>query len=95
MKNRPAKKKNAPTPKRKYTRKKEVVVANKKTASPERVVVSDAEATIKFAILDGIIDQWHKKDEPNFAQRTRDKVFENLFRPEFGWAIGEYLATLK
>lgn len=56
-----------------------------------RKVVSDAEATIKFAIFDGITDQWHKKNEQNFVQLVRDKVFETLFRPEFRWALEEYL----
>lgn len=97
MKKGPAKKKTAPTPtpKRKYNRRPVATAVNMKTTASQRRVVSDAEATIKFAIFDGIIDQWQKKDEPNFAQRTRDKVFETLFRPEFRWALQEHLESLK
>lgn len=58
-------------------------------------MISDAEATVKFAIFDGIVHNWHKKDEPNFVQLVRDKVFENLFSPHLRWAVEEHLGTLK
>ncbi len=57
--------------------------------------LSDAEDTLKFAIFDGLVDQWHKKNEPNFAQIVRDRIFEKLFQPQYQWAIKEHLATLK
>jgi hypothetical protein len=56
--------------------------------------MTDAEATVKFAILNGIIDQWHKKGDPQFAEIIRDKVFENLFAPHLKWAVEEYLEQL-
>lgn len=57
--------------------------------------MTDAEATVKFAIFDGITDQWHKKDDPRFAHLIRDKVFERLFDPTLRWAVEEYLQELK
>ena len=98
MKKRPAKK-TAHTPKRKYTKRENNdkmtgwgVTLN--TNHTERRVITDAEATVKFAIFDGIIDQWHKKDEPNFAQLVRDKVFERIFEPQFRWAVEAHLQNL-
>lgn len=98
-------KKKAPTSK-KVSRKrkaKEPVFAprsyNGKTIGPietmRKRVVTDAEATIKFAIFDGIVDQWNKKDDPGFVQAVRDKVFETIFVPSLRWAIEEHLETLK
>ena len=57
--------------------------------------MSDAEATVKFAIFDGITSNWHKKDDPKFAEIIRDSVFEKIFEPHLKWAIEEYLDELK
>lgn len=57
--------------------------------------MTDAEATIKHAIFDGLIDQWHRKNHPNFAEILKDKVFDALFAPHYRWAIEEYLEELK
>jgi len=54
--------------------------------------MSDAEATVKFAIFDGITSNWHKKDDPKII---RDAVFTKIFEPHLKWAIEEYLDELK
>ena len=58
-------------------------------------VITEAEATIKYAILDGIVGQYHKKDDPNFIQLIRDKIFDEIFRPQYRWALEEHLAKRK
>ena len=57
--------------------------------------MTDAESTVKFAIFNGIVDQWHKKNDPKFAEIIRDKVFESLFAPHLKWAVEEYLKELE
>lgn len=56
--------------------------------------ISDAEASVRFAIFNGITTQWHRKNEPDFAEIVRDSVFENLFAPHLKWATEEYLKEL-
>jgi hypothetical protein len=56
--------------------------------------MTDAEATVKHAIFSGIIDQWHRKDDPNFALIIQNKVFESLFAPHLKWAVEEYLKEI-
>ena len=57
--------------------------------------MSDAEATVKFAIFDGITSNWHKKDDPKFMEIMRDEIFSKIFEPHLKWAIEEYLDELK
>jgi len=57
--------------------------------------MSDAEATIKFAIFDGITSNWHKNNDPKFAEIIRDAIFTKIFEPHLKWAIEEYLDELK
>lgn len=53
--------------------------------------MTHAEATVKFAILSAISAEWEKKD----PEALRDAIFNNLFKPEFRWAIELYLEELK
>ena len=57
--------------------------------------MTDSESTIKFAIFDAIVSNWHKKNDHEFAEVVRDKVFEKIFEPHLKWAIEEYLEELK
>lgn len=57
--------------------------------------MSDAESTVKFAIFDGVISNWHKKSDPKFAEIIRDEVFNKLFEPHLKWAVKEYLNELE
>lgn len=56
---------------------------------------SDAETTVKFAIFNGITENWHKKNDPSFAEITRDEIFGQLFAPHLRWAVEEYLEEIK
>jgi len=57
--------------------------------------MTDAEATVRFAIFSGITSIWHKESDPNFAAIIRDAVFTKIFEPHLKWAIEEYLEELK
>lgn len=56
--------------------------------------MSNAESTVKFAILNGLIQNWHRKNEPNFSEIAQQEIFENLFAPHLKWAVEEYLTEL-
>lgn len=51
--------------------------------------MTDAEATVKFAILNGIASTYGDKPED-----TRDAVFANLFDPSLIWAVRDHLKML-
>lgn len=53
--------------------------------------MSDAETTIKFAILDGYTRATGKPDE---AKARTEAIFRSLFRPAYRWAIEEYLKEI-
>jgi len=53
--------------------------------------MSDAESTVKFAIFSAITSNWHKKNDPKFAEIIRDAVFTKIFEPHLKWAVEEYL----
>lgn len=57
--------------------------------------MTDAESTIKHVILSGIIQNWHKKNEQNYAELTQQEIFERLFDPTTIWAVEEYVEELK
>ena len=57
--------------------------------------MSDAEATVKFAIFSAITSNWHEKSDPNFANIIRDSIFDRIFEPSLKWAIEEYLDEVK
>lgn len=56
--------------------------------------MSDAEATVRFAIFNGLVDQWHRKDDPDFVEIAKAKIFDSLFAPHLRWALEEYLLEL-
>lgn len=56
--------------------------------------MTDAETTVRFAILSGIVDQWHKKDDPRFAEILAESVFNYLFAPHLKWATEEYVKQI-
>lgn len=56
--------------------------------------MTDAEATIKHAIHEGIVGTWHKQEESNYPILLRDNIFDNLFDPTMRWAVEEYLYEL-
>lgn len=56
--------------------------------------MTDAEQTIKHSIFDAITSNWHKKNDPNFAEIIRDAVFEKLFDRTTTWAIEEYMIEI-
>lgn len=58
-----------------------------------RETKNEAEATVKFAIFNGIVTQWHLKDEERFAFIVRDSVFRELFTFHKG-TVRELLETL-
>lgn len=53
--------------------------------------MSDAESTIKFAILDGYSSTTGK---PNEDEARVEAIFQSLFRPELRWAIDTYLEEI-
>lgn len=53
--------------------------------------MSDAEATVKHAIFSGIVSNWHRKGDPEFAEIIKDAIFNELFEPCKVWAVKEYL----
>lgn len=57
--------------------------------------MSDAESTVKFAIFDAIVSCWHLKNNDNFSEVVRDKVFELIFDPHLKWAVEDYLNEIR
>jgi hypothetical protein len=57
--------------------------------------ISEAEATVKFAIFDAITSNWHKKSDPKFAEILRDEVFNMIFKLDLKWAVHEYMQELE
>jgi hypothetical protein len=57
--------------------------------------MSDAEASVKFAIFNGITQNWHKRNDVDWAETTRDEIFNQIFAPHLKWATEEYLEELK
>lgn len=57
--------------------------------------MSDAESTVKFAIFDAIVGNWHKKDETTFVTDVRNAIFDKIFEPHLRWAIQEHLNTIE
>ncbi len=57
--------------------------------------VSDAEATVKFAIFDAIVSLCHKKNDQDFANEVRNAIFDKIFEPHLRWALEEHLEELK
>lgn len=53
--------------------------------------MTDAERTIKFAILSSLIDNYHRTYLTGWAEETKDQIFNQLFLPQYRWAIEEYL----
>ena len=63
---------------------------NIKELSELKGSTSDAEATVKFAILSGMVDAWGKPHK-----EIRDAIFQKLFQPDLKWAIVEYLKKIE
>lgn len=57
--------------------------------------MTDAQRTVELAVFNGIIDQWHKKNDSNFAELIKAKVMENLFAPHLMWAVKEYIEEIE
>lgn len=57
--------------------------------------MSDAESTVKFAIFDAIVSQWHRKNETDFVNEVRNAIFDKIFEPHLRWALEEHLQVLK
>jgi hypothetical protein len=54
--------------------------------------MSDAESTIKFAVLDGYSSA---TGHPNQDEARVQMIFESIFKPSTRWAIEQYLEELK
>lgn len=54
--------------------------------------MSNAESTIRFAILDGYTSATGKSNE---AEARVEAIFQSLFRPETRWAVNEHLKEIK
>lgn len=54
--------------------------------------MSDAESTVRFAILDGYASA---TGQPNQDEARVQAIFESIFRDDVRWAIEEYLKELK
>jgi len=57
--------------------------------------MTDAESTVKFAIFNAIVSNWHRKNDYKFAEIIRNEIFSKIFEPHLIWAIEEYLEELK
>ena len=53
--------------------------------------MTDAEATVKFAIFDAVSSNMHK----NNAMIIRDEVFNKIFESHLRWAVKEYLEEIE
>lgn len=53
--------------------------------------MTDAEKTIKHAILSAMRDNWSRKYREDWAEETKDLIFDRLFSFEFRHAVEEYL----
>lgn len=52
---------------------------------------NDAETTVKFAIFLAISENWYTQN----PRILRDKIFEEIFKPDVKWAVEEYLNLTK
>jgi hypothetical protein len=55
--------------------------------------MTDAEATVKFAILNAMVDNCPITNEKFI--KVRDDIFKSIFSPHLSWAIEEYLKEIK
>ncbi len=57
--------------------------------------MSNAESTIKFAILNGMTKRAHITGaSAKYTEIYQEDIFESLFHPSTRWAIEEYLKEL-
>ena len=57
--------------------------------------MSNAEATLRHSILSGLINNWHKKDDPKFAEMAVQSILKEISEPTKRWATEEYLKETK
>ncbi len=57
--------------------------------------MTEAKATVKHSILQGIVQQWHKKDDEAFAFILQDSIMQHLFDPATRGAVEEYIEELR
>jgi hypothetical protein len=55
-----------------------IATSNSSVSAPP-TINNDAKATVKFAIFNGIVTQWHQKDSIDFAEILKDSVYRELF----------------
>lgn len=53
--------------------------------------VTDAEATVKFAINDAIVFHWDKRWRPDFAAILKEEIFKKIFADHLVWAVKKYI----
>lgn len=57
--------------------------------------MTDAEFNVRHSIFTGIVQQWHRKDEQEFAFILEDSVLKALFDPATRWAVVQYMTELE
>jgi hypothetical protein len=55
------------------------IVEPKEDSGHPKTLDNSAQATVKFAIFQGIVTQWHHKEELKFAEILKESIYRELF----------------